>query len=334
MKANKLILLLFLIPFIAKTQQIHTPMEIVQIMSNSKLSYEIDALNKTIECQDYSSKLNYHDCYRVIKNGELITYRISVSEKAKPVFDKAEDFFSKRELDSALVYYQQSLKIDTTLYNVMTYIGQIYGTKKDYDTAISWYEKVISKNYIDYMAHWFLADLYLHKNELKKAVDEIVIAQILNRNNPRIKDELMTILKNAKIDYSDWCFNPQVEILKKGDNKIGIALSEKWTGYAMAKALWMFEPGYKKSMGIEEGHYSTLEDKECLISELVGLENGKINIKKDPQLLALRNAGDEKCLDQYILYEIVLPQTPAVAYQLPVESILSIKDYILKVRSK
>ena len=333
MNKYKLTLVLLTISLVGNSQQIHSPAEIIKIMSDSKLSYEINILDKSIECKDFSDKLNYHDCYRVSTDSGLITYKFRINEKAKPFFDKAEAFFAKHELDSALFYYKQTIYCDTTLYNVMTYIGQIYGTKKDYDNAIFWYKKVIMNNYIDYMAHWFLADIYLRINDIEKAVDEIVIAKILNRNNPRIKKEFTDIFKRTKRDTSDWCFNPQVEIKKVSDNKINVAISEKWTGYAMAKALWMYEPGYRESMGLSEGQYSTLEDKECLISFLIGIENAKINIKKDPQLVVLKEAVDKEYLEEYILYEIVLPQTPFVAFQLPVETILNIKDYILKIRN-
>jgi len=333
MKKCKLTFVLLTIPFFGYSQQIHSPMEIIKIMSDSKLSYEIKVLDKSIECKDFTDKLNYHDCYRVSTDSGLYTYKFEVNEKAKPLFEKAEAFFSKHILDSALFYYKQTINEDTTLYNVMTYIGQIYGTKKDYNNAIFWYKKVIINNYIDYMAHWFLADIYLKINDIENAVNEIVVAQILNRNNPRIKEEMTNIFIKSKRDTNDWCFNPQVRIEKISDNKISVAMNDKWTGYAMAKALWMYEPGYRESMGISEGQYSTLEDKECLISLLIGLENAKINIKKDPQLNALKEAGEKKYLEEYIIYEIMLPQTPFIAFQLPVETIQGIKDYILKIRN-
>jgi tetratricopeptide (TPR) repeat protein len=216
----------------------------------------------------------------------------------------------------------------------MTYIGQIYGTIKDYDNARLWYRKTIEKNYIDYMAHWFLADIYYKTGEIDNAVNEIVIAQILNRNNPRIKQQFTSIFESAKRKTDDWCFSPQVEIQKLSDNKISVAFNNNWTGYALAKAIWMYEPGYRESMGVAEGQYSTVEDRECLVSLLIGLENSKAKIKKDPQLNMLKEASENKFLNEYILYEIVLPQNPFVAYQLSEEIILGIKDYVLKVRNR
>lgn len=325
------LLILFMSGF---SQQIHSPAEILKIMSDSKLSFEIKPLDKAIPCKDYSNELNYHDSYRVSSDSILSTYKFSFNKEAKPLYEKAEGFFQSHNSDSAMVYYQLAIKADSSLSNVMTYVGQIYEHKGNREKAIEWYKKAISKNYIDYMAHWFLADNYLAVNNVKDAVDEIIIAQILNRNNERIKKSFVNIFKNAFLNTEDWCFNPQMELSRISDSKISISINEKWTGYAMAKALWSFEPGYRESMGVTKGKYTTIEDQECLIAEIIGLENAKIEIGNDRQLVILKQTAGKKFLDAYILYEILLPQFPYTAYQLPKKTILNIKDYILEIRNK
>jgi len=77
------------------SQQIHSPAEIVKIMSDSKLSYEITILDKTIECTDFSEKLNYHDCYRVSTDSGLFTYNITVMIKPNRCLIKLKTFFSQ-----------------------------------------------------------------------------------------------------------------------------------------------------------------------------------------------------------------------------------------------
>ena len=66
---------------------------------------------------------------------------------------------------------------------------------------------------------------------------------------------------------------------------------------------------------------------------LFGQDNAKTQTQKDTQLTILKAAAQNKRLNEYILYEILLPQNPIVAYQLPEKTILSIKDYILSVRN-
>ena len=183
------------------------------------------------------------------------------------------------------------------------------------------------------MAHWFLADAYFATGDLNNAVDEITIASILNRNNHRIKDAMNRIYKKAKLNTKDWSFTPQMIIKKESDSSIKIAMNDKWIGYAMPKALWLYEPGYKASMGVPENEYSTLEDKECLVDLLVTLTNSGKNYKNDPQLSVLKKATDQGYFHEYLMYEVVLPDKPFVAFQLPKESIVKMKEYILKVRS-
>lgn len=332
MKRIILILPLTLFMLHGFSQKIHSTGELIKIMSDSEITYEIDMLNTKIECKDLSDKLNYHDCYRISTDSVLVTNKFSINDKAKPLLDKAENFFASNISDSALLYYELTLATDSSLYYVMTYIGQIYYIRGDYQNAILWYKRAIDKNFIDYMAHWFLADSYLAGNKLKHAADEIAIAQILNRNNPRIKKSMIRIFEKDKRNTEDWCFNPQMELNQISSNKISIAINEKWVGYAMAKAIWTYEPGYKESMGVAQGQYSTLEDKECLAALVMGLENAKIKYKKDPQLRLLKEAIEKKHLNEYILYEIVLPQTPFVAFQLPEQTLSDIKDYVLTIR--
>lgn len=86
-------------------------------------------------------------------------------------------------------------------------------------------------------------------------------------------------------------------------------------------------------MGIAPDKYSTLEERECLIAQLVGMENAKTNVKKNPQLRILKETTANNQLDDYMLYEIFLPKFPNIAFQLPEQTILSIKDYVLNVRN-
>jgi len=333
MKKTILIFGLLLMVTAVDSQKLHTTPEILQLMSDSKLGYEIKELDKPILCKDYSDKLNKHDCYRVSTDSSIETFANTLNDQSLPLFNKAESFFQSNP-DSALFYYKLALNADPKLFFVMTYIGQIYENKSDLVNAIEWYKKAISKNYIDYMAHWFLADAYDATGNLEKALDEIVIAQILNRNNDRIKGSMNRILKKANKSTEEWYFNPQIKIIKKSEESISVATDEKWIGYGMVKALWEFEPGYKESMGIKNKEHSTLEDKECLVALFATLENSKANIDNDPQLRILKEAVNKNFINEYIFYEILLPEKPIIAYQLFEDAILKIKDYILTVRNK
>lgn len=331
MKKLTFVSILVSLSLAAFSQELHSPAEILKIMENSNVMFEMDMLTSPILCPDRSDILNSNEVYRVTTDSTISTYDYNMKSEAQPYFEKAETHFTNRNIDSARFYYEKVLEIDPSYYKVMTYIGQMYGTMKNFDLSKQWYKKAIESNYIDYMAHWFLADIYKMQGVIDSAVNEVTIAMILNRNNPRIKIAQSDIFKLAKIKADDWCFVPQVEITKENNN-VKIKFNENWIGYGMAKALWLYEPGYKQSMGVKENVYSSLEDRECLLNLMAGLINAKINIKKYPELSTLKKAIENDYLNEYIFYEIVLPDHPIVAYQLSDNFILRIKDYVLNIR--
>jgi len=332
-KVYSILVILFIFNY-GYSQKIHTTDEILKLITNSKLGYEINKLDKPVVCKDYSKTLNFNNAYRVVNDSGITTSGYNVNVLSEPALQKAESYFQAKDYENALIAYKTTLKSDSSLYFVMTYIGQMYEKKREHEKAIYWYKKAISKNYIDYMAHWFLADNYNSSNNLKNSIDEIVIARILNRNNNRIKKSMNSIFMTAKRDTLDWYFNPQIDINKKNDSIVRVDVEDKWIGYAMAKALWLFEPGYSESMGVLKGQHSTLEDRECLMALIIAQVNAKTKINNDPQLRILKEAAEKDMLDEYIMYEIILPKTPGYAFQLPEKTILGIKDYILNVRNK
>lgn len=312
------------------SQKMHSPAEILKMLIDSPVKYNIQILKESIAEKDFSDKLNSNNFYRVVTDSSIYTMGY---KNNNPFFSRAEELFQTSK-DSALYLYKLAYDADTTMYLALTYTGQLLDILGDIKGAMDYYKKAISRNYIDFMAHWFLADDYLLVGDIRKAVDEIVIAQILNRNNPRVKKSMKQIFAKAKIETEDWYFNPQVRIQEQPDKSILVEMNENWFGYGTAKALWDFEPGYSASMGVDSGRITTIEYRECLISQVIAIENKKSNVKKYPQLRVLQDAAKNHYLDQYILYEIFLPENPFVAYQLPEKTILSIKDYILKVRNQ
>jgi tetratricopeptide (TPR) repeat protein len=311
-------------------QNIHSPAEILGIMEKSPVSYSLNTLTEEIKAPDRSENLNYNDFYRAKTEDGISTLQYHLSKEVESDFEKAEKYFQNNEPALARGMYQQALAKDSTIYKAMTYIGQTYEIEKNHTKAIEWYQKAIDKNYIDYMSHWFIADAYSAIGEKDKAVDEITIAWILNRNNPRIQIAVKQIYDLKKIKLPTWTFTPQMRIDSLGENKVNIEFQTEWLGWAMVKALWRYEPGYRESMGFKEGILSTLQEKEAIVCVLSSLK--KKQLKKHPELKMLRKALDEKMIDEYIFFEIYLPEYPFIAYQLTENFILSIKDYVIKVR--
>lgn len=310
------------------SQKVHSPAEIYKMMIDSKIRYGVSDLKDVIECKDYSTNLNSNFYYQVFKDNKILVNSYPTNNS---YYKRAEDVFLSNP-DSALYLYGLAYYADTSYYIALTNLGQMYERKGNVKKAMEYYKQAISKNHIDYMAHWFLADGYFATGDLPKAIDEITVAFILNRNNPRLKSAFERIYKQAKIKFEDWYFNPQIRLTKTPDQSVKLELGKHWMGYGMTKAFWEFEPGYQQSMGVDSGRISILEYRECLLCQYIGQQGNKVQFKKLPELKALNKAIEHKLLDEYILFELILPEHPDVAYRLPKQTIESIKNYIQKVR--
>lgn len=311
-------------------QNLHTPAEIFKIIEESELTYELGILEEPIPVPDRSNRLNYNHYYRTNTDGKLATYSYELSDETKELLDLAEKQYAQNDYTLARSLYLQVLESDSSYYEVMTYIGQMYEAENDYEKAIEWYQTTIEHNYIDYMAHWFLADAYYRLERKEEALNEISIALVLNRNNPRLRSSFDRIYKQNKLSTSNWTFNPQIKLDSISATEYSLQFDEDWLGFGLVKAVWAFEPGYSESMGVAKGQYSTIEEKEAIASLLSGLS--KKQLKKVPEFKALKMALDQGMINDYILFETVLTENPHVAYQLPEETILSIQQYLITVR--
>jgi tetratricopeptide (TPR) repeat protein len=331
---STLLLLLPVLLFAQDDPKIHSPADILKILSDSKLSYEVGVSDIHIACKDRSDNVNTSDLYQVKKDGQFMQKQYSFGDDAYKLLEKAEGFFRDGYPDSARRFYKLVLKQNPDCALLLTYIGQTYEQQKDMDNAMKYYQMAIDANYFDYMAHWYLGYALSKKGSNKKAVDEVTIAHVLNRNNPRILKELKQIYSNAGKSYNDWCFEPQMQLDKATDGKISISSTIDWSGYAMAKAVWKYEPGYRESMGGKEGSYTSMEDRECLLIEAMMLEGAKDDSwKSTPALSVLHKAIEKKMFQEYLYFEVILPKYPSTIYMLPKEFIEQIKDYVVAMRS-
>lgn len=331
---NLLVFILFLLFYFSwcPAQKIHTPDELMKFVEKSKITYNLKELKEEITPEDQSSNLTYNKSYRVKTNDGYKFTDYNLSDEAKKYFDQAEEFFQANKAEQALEMYKKTIETDTGYYPAITYIGQSYAFLKEYNKAIEWYQKAIGKSYIDYMAHWFLADALQAKGNLKEALSEITIARILNRNNPRIKTAFIDIYKANKLSGDDWNFEPQYRLTTSNDLAVDIEFKSEWLGYALAKAIWAYEPGYREQMGVTQNTFSSLEEKECLANLYIGILADKKYMKKSPAFPALKFAFDNDYINEYVFYEIVLVEHPSFAFQLDPEFIEKIKEYVILTR--
>ena len=315
----------------AQSPNIHTPSEIVKIMDDSQISYSLASGNFTPT--DFSQKVLRTSYYR-IKNDSIYEVKAFEPEgKAKEMFDKAEELFSDYDFTGARKAYQDALALDPNLYVAITYIGETYLYEKDYTSAVIWFEQAIEANYIDYLAHWGLAHACVYTGELKRALKEITITKILDRNNQNINMMFNSIYKLNKVNYTDWYLDPLFAISTDYDEDrdkdvVIIKFHEDWLAYALVYAVWKYEPGYAESMNNNE----MLKEKEALFCTYASYN--KKQLKKNLPIRMFELAIKEGMLDPYIIYDGFLPYNPSVALILDAKDIEAIADYVINVRSK
>lgn len=331
---QKIIIGLFvlLVNFSLYSQKIHTPEEIIVLMTNSSTKYMLNSLDKKIECEDNSSNVLGNDYYRTGEGKDIKILKYDIKNKTREYLNTAESYFSKLEFEDALEYYTKSYKSDTTTFFNLTFMGQCNGLLKKYDEAIKYYKLAIKYNYIDYMAHWFLADIYAEKEKWQEASKEITIAQVLNRNNPRLQNALISIYKKAGLKWEDFCFNPQYKLKNLGKDSVSVKFDLVWMMYAMVKSVWAYEKGYRESRGEKNPQFSVLEEWEALSILNESLIRSDKDISKIPELSVLKKSIKNDLLDAYIFFEIISVKYPFSAYNLSKESIEKIADYVIRIR--
>lgn len=312
-------------------QKIRTLNEILTIIEKSEIEYDLYEMIVKAYPENYTDKLNRNDVYQIESSGVRIAFKYRLKKESKSFIKEADKCYKKGEALKAREFYEKALKFQFELYNIIVCIGQTYDLEKDYDSAIKYYREAVEKNYIDYKAHWLLAEGLARTEKKDEAVKEITIAHILNRNDPYVKTSLEKIYSRNKLNYADWKFNPQVEFNSDKIKYIRIQLDPEWSGYALCNAVWEFEPGYKEKMEEEYEDVSLIKEKECIYCLNEFLSQNKKYIKL-PSLKALKKANELGRINDFIYYEVYLPQYPSDIYKFSEADVQNLVDYVLIVR--
>lgn len=293
--------------------------DILKLMEQSELVYEIAVLNTPVfKRQDGRKISNQYFLNTTDNNVELMTY--SVSPEAADTILKGENAFQSKQYDMAIKYYKQALELEPGYSQAYTLIGDAYYMLEDYRQSRANFEEAIKRNFIDYQAHWFLADLLWNLGEREQAVHEITIAHILNVNHPDIMNKLKIFRYEIQHPWKEWDFIPQYSMNKEHD-KVIIKTDPIWTGYALVKAFWKYEPRYAEyryGAGYKEQLFCTLEEREA-IRALVANNDHFENIEK-----IIADGFDA----EMVFYEIGAPQTPEIMALLPKDMFNRIVEYV------
>lgn len=298
--------------------------EVMSILEKSKIKYNLTNLTSPVKAENRSDVLNA-TAYRVKTSKGFQVKGVNFAPEAKKIYLQAENLFSANKYEEARNLYKKVLLLSPENTFLMTLIAQTYGIERKFDDAMNWYKKSIQANFIDYLAHWLLADIYRLKGLKKEALNEIAIAKVLNRNNPRLEKLRSEIFALNGLSGVEWRFNPQIRIERTVQNNINIEADSVWTMYALFRAAWLNEPEYREILQ-KRSKRSNLED-------WVGLEGLELVINqgmKGPEILKrLDDAFNADRIDEFVTYEITLVRQPKYAYYYEEDAIKALAEYLI-----
>ncbi len=289
---------------------IHQPGEIVLIAQKSTVAYLIEMLPEdTVLEETEEPTVLTPTLYRDTSEGKISLLGYEISDSLGGLLAMAEGAFEARDYRAALDLYREMRQVDPKYYHALTLIGDAWFMMEEYDSAVVAFQRSIEENFIDYQSHWFLADSYWKLGEQEQALRELTIAHVLNRNHSKLKETLMARRKEIGRPWKDWEFKPQYILEKVGD-QVHVAAKEGWLGYALVKALWKYEPGYREKMRGEksdDSQWSMLEEKEALAQCTAFPEQHET-------LMSIIRSG---YAFEFIYYEVMMTRYPSSTLMMP-----------------
>lgn len=293
----------------------------MELIKESQLLYAINLVD-SIPKEDSLFVLSNQLCLRETESGtSLETY--GVSEDVTTILEEAERAFFDKNFRSAISLYKDLLKIQPDYYYASTLVGDAYFQLGLLDSAAFYFNNSINLNFIDYNAHWFLADTYERMGKLDRAEEEITIAHLLNVNHDDLATSMRRIYSHNKHPWKEWSYTPEYTLARFGDS-ISVCTTDRWLGYALCKALWAYEPGYSlQNFGPtwQDEPVVWPEEREAILMQMVTAEKDMKRIRK-----FIRKG----IFSEFVVYEITAKKHPAFLLTISRADLIDIANYVQK----
>jgi hypothetical protein len=325
-------LMLCLMSVPAMSQDFLDLSDFFKITGSSIKKYEFVTMKETIPPTIDLEKLNFNYYYLHDSAGVRMAKPFDISEDANELQELAWEALLMEEPDTAMVIFEEVLKLSPLYTPAMTGIGQSLQLMGNHRGAIHWYRKAFALNPIDYIACWSLGRAYHEVGSYDSAVTYLLHAWILNRNSPEIQKDLGRIAADYTSQLKNWNWVPQYRIVEQ-DGKVVVAYQPAWLGYALCQAVWLAEPGFSLSRQITSD-YSMFRERECLscLVNTMSSDEKEKGSSMDPGLIAFKTALEKRLALEFILFEILLPANPDMAFLLDDQRIPRLIAYLKMTR--
>ncbi len=324
-------------------QEFNSPEQILQIIQDSKLSYELRmAPDDSLRALQHRDKLVAPGALRDERQ-ILTSYRsvMKADSTADSLRQEAERAFAKGDLGMARDRYLKLLERWPVNSQILTALAKLYTAEGKQDQAYLLLRKATAANPIDFEAQRYLARNLQQSGKADKALEHIALAHLLNRNDADIFRDLQAILAANKREYDAWDFVPIYSIEDAADHRRNVLIGRRqglhWMMYAMCKACWAYEPGYKEQQSRDSDELPImLEEKECLANLAMSYKRRRARQQEAFPLQGievLSQAIADLHVDTFALYELILPRDPEFAMQLSKPTMKRLVAYLLRFRS-
>lgn len=232
--------------------------------------------------------------------------------------------------------YQQLLKRYPECGLLHTLMGTTYYEEQQYERANQWLERALELNPVDYRARWLQAELLLAQQQIDTALQLLTIAHLYNRNHRGLLNRLIEVSEGSNIPYyRNWGFDPRMVVYQDGD-KVVVRSDGIWLTYGMYKAVWTYDTDYQyiKSQQAVSDYLTHQELEAALGTYLTYTELKHVDTRNYPAMNALGISLDHTLLEEFVFYEILLVDRPALAYHLTPAFTQRLIQYIRMIRSK
>lgn len=307
--------------FSVKSQSLHTPAQILDIMARSSINYTIDSLGQ------FSKVKSGHVLSRQDLN-VLLSVNRSLPLGTSP---KGVGFLNQGDCIKAvkLLVKKSNDYISLSMANQLD-LCDCLQREGEWESSI----KILKGLQNEYPRHFEiprkLSAAYVATNREALAYTQIQKAWILNRNHPLIQNEVQRISESMNNEFSRWEWLPKVEVTSMSD---GVSVSFRkpnlWLAYGLCEAVWAYEPNYSAQMKtLLDADLENVQATECLMNAIITYASDIEKERTLPEMEALNRAVENQLTEAFILFEIRLPNNPGLVLQLEEAQLVSIATYL------
>lgn len=328
----RIIAIFLLISLSFSLTQAQTIADLQMTLDTSKVEYTILEKDDVETLLEKSEPLPAILCRKKVNGNNKTTYFRLYGENDIN-FNKAEqemDTLLYAEARAKYLILLDSFPDDTYL---MTRVGSSYENENNDKEALVWYRKTLDGNDIAFDARRRIAGILAKDKELRpEALDHIIKASIINRNDDEVETMLQKVAQLNKSKYKGWEFKTQTFISTNEDkSKINVNIEDKiWKNYALSQATYLFEPNYKDSVMVRTDELLTITPyRESLMVLYETIRKKRV---KDPMLVALKKAMKLGMLEEFMTYEIFLPMDAYTLFVLDDKQKERLYQYVKEVK--